>query len=526
MRLRLGVLPFGLVALFGAAGGQGCGSGSSGDDAGRGGAEATAGRGGAGMSSGGGSGATSGSGGSSGSIDVTTGGGAGVASGGSAGLDECAGDISKAELLPLDIVVMLDSSSSMLDDTQTAGTKWDAVSRALAAFVTDTASAGIGVGLQFFPLHDPAVPDTCDTDAECGSFGPCFQKFCQNAGPDFYPCANNQDCVANNDDFGPCAPLTYCWPPADPLELCHNATECPMAGDCVPFAECSGDTQYACNQVGQMCGQGLGTCQAFDPTSICIHTSSCSAAAYAAPAAEIAVLPGAAAGIRRAIDAQMPNGDTPTAPALDGAIQHAQAWADAHADHKVVVLLATDGLPTECIADPGTDPTGIDEVAGIAAAGLAGSPSIATFVIGVFAPTDMGAGANLDAIAVAGGSDSAFIVDTSLNVEQEFLAALDAIRGTRLPCEFQIPEPEAGKTLDYQQVNVRFTAGGSEQTLYYWDDKSACDATDGGWYYDVDPTQGKPTKIIACPKSCEALQGASDGTVEIVLGCTTVTVVK
>jgi hypothetical protein len=257
-----------------------------------------------------------------------------------------------------------------------------------------------------------------------------------------------------------------------------------------------------------------------------VHSSDCSTAAYAAPAAEIDVLPDAAGDLRRTIEAHVPTGDTPTAPALAGAIEHAKAWATEHPDHKVVVLLATDGLPTECIADAANDPGGIGGVVEAATAGVDGSPSVPTFVIGVFASTDLDARPNLDAIATAGGTDAAFLVDTSQNVEAEFLAALDAVRGTRLACEFAIPAPGAGNVLDYRQVNVRFTDAGDPQTLFYWPTAGDCDPASGGWYYDVDPAQGTPTSIIACPASCDAFQAATEGTVEIQLGCTTVTVVK
>jgi hypothetical protein len=254
---------------------------------------------------------------------------------------------------------------------------------------------------------------------------------------------------------------------------------------------------------------------------VCEHTANCDATVYAAPAAEIATLPGAAANLSSVIGPKMPDGQTPTAPALQGAIAHAQAWAKAHAGHTVAVLLATDGLPTECIADDTTDPSGIDGVVAVAKAGVSATPSIQTFVIGVFSQADdttLNAGSNLDQIATAGGTETAHIVGSTGNVEQDFLDALDSIRGTRLPCNFQIPAPKGGK-FDKNQVNVVFTQGNEKQTLYYWPSADACDKADGGWYYD-DPSA--PTQIIACPASCSEFQNASGGKVSIELGCQTV----
>ncbi len=473
-----------------------------------------------------------GTGGGSGSGIMVSGGASGSASGGAAGLSaECGGDDFDAELLPLDLYVMLDSSGSMLDEANDT-TKWQAIQSALERFLGDPASAGIGIGLQFFPLESPDAPETCQSNADCGTFGPCLQKFCQGAGPGFYWCDSNAECITtDNVDLGPCVPLTYCWSlltTANPVPaLCHDDADCGLPDDCVTFNECSENTNYACREVGATCrtstDEEFGTCQRFDPISQCAHTTDCRAPTYATPAAEIAALPAAAPALGDVIMAKEPDGNTPTAPALEGAIAHARAWATAHPEHKVAVLLATDGLPTECIADPAGDPSGITGVAAVAAAGVTSSPSISTFVIGVFSPQDLADGAedNLNQIAMAGGSDQAFIVETNRDVEQDFLEALDEIRGMRLPCEFQIPKGN-GNSPAFDQVNVIYSARGDQTYLYYWPSEAACDPDTGGWYYDVDPTAGIPTKIIACPASCTEFQGAADAKVSIRLGCATV----
>lgn len=498
----------------------------------------------------GGSAAEGGTGGSAtgGSVQVTGGSGGGISvTGGSAGdgsagaSDECPGENVAANLVPLDLYVMLDSSGSMGEDSGDAGgaTKWDAVTSALTAFLGDPQSAGIGIGLQFFPLTDPAAPDSCNSNGECGDFGSCLQGFCQQAGPDVIFCGENSDCVdLTGQDFGPCAPLRLCWSlllsSADGIPtLCHDDSDCGgQRGDCVEFNQCSGDATYACKTAGTACqatgGQNLGTCEQVAPTSICSDTADCHASAYAAPAAEIASLPGAAKALESAIASKMPDGQTPSAPALQGAIDHAAAWAKAHPDHTVAVLLVTDGLPSECSAHvTAQDPYDIAGVAAIASQGLAADPSIQTFVIGVFAPSDTDAHANLDRIAKAGGSDSAYIVNTTTasgnsstgpDVEQQFLADLEAIRGARLPCEFQVPKPSSG-AFDPKQVNVYFSSGGDSQPLYYFSDPKDCDPKTGGWYYD-DPSA--PTKIIACPASCDEFQAASQGgKVTIKLKCPT-----
>jgi hypothetical protein len=421
-------------------------------------------------------------------------------SGGAAAFDSCVAHVSTAMPIPLDMYIMLDVSGSMLDVTASNVTKWDAVKSALETFLQDKASAGLGVGLQYFPLIKPDAPSSCATDADCSASnsGPCFTSWCYGAIAELQQlvsCSADSDCVASDKtNYGPCSTV----------------------------AQCSKNTDYICPSPGSSCGSSstgaaLGTCTA-SPPDVCEATSVCDVAKYAAPATAIAVLPAAAAGLVASIDSKMPDGGTPTAPALSGAIEQAGTWAKAHPDHRVVAVLATDGLPTDCT------PTDIAPVAALAAAGVAASPSISTFVIGVFGTEDVANGApgNLDTIAKQGGTKQAFIVDTTKDVTTQFVAALDAIRGARLACEFQIPEPQPGESLNYSQVNMQFDSSGKTSTEYYVEDAAHCDASTGGWYYDVLPTAGTPTKMIACPTTCAAFQAATNASVGIALGCSTV----
>ncbi|MEO7036986.1 MAG: VWA domain-containing protein [Polyangiaceae bacterium] len=401
--------------------------------------------------------------------------------------DACATHVTSAQPIPLDIYLMLDISGSMLDKTAAKTTKWAAVTAALESFLQDKSSAGVGVGLQFFPLTNPKLPASCTSNADCGDSAPCFLKVCDNNSS---PCDKDSDCA---DQFG--------------------------NGNCIPLGQCSTDPNQNCAPLGRTCGQGgTGQCVAVT-SSVCINTESCDAAVYATPASPIASLPNAAPGLIAAIDAKTPDGGTPTAAALSGALQQASAWAKAHPDHRVVTVLATDGLPTACM------PTDVDGVAALAKAGVAATPSISTFVIGVFGKADVldGAPDNLNQIAQEGGTKAAFIVDTQKDVTAQFVSALDTIRGSHLGCEFQIPQPGAGQTLDFGQVNVQYTNAGKSSYVYYVSSASACDATSGGWYYDVSPKSGSPTQIIACPSTCSTFQAATDqASVGIALGCATV----
>ncbi|MCL4751716.1 MAG: hypothetical protein KJ015_16190 [Myxococcales bacterium] len=95
-----------------------------------------------------------------------------------------------------------------------------------------------------------------------------------------------------------------------------------------------------------------------------------------------------------------------------------------------------------------------------------------------------------------------------------------------LACEWTIPPPEPGKTLDPNKVNVEFVdqAKGTPETIYHVDDASKCDATLGGWYYNDNQN---PTTIKLCPASCNLVTGAAQGSkMNVVFGCATLNIPK
>ena len=236
---------------------------------------------------------------------------------------------------------------------------------------------------------------------------------------------------------------------------------------------------------------------------------SCNAADYATANVEIAALPGVASSISSSMATHGPSTSTPTSAALQGAIDHASAWATGHAGDAVVAVLATDGDPTEC-------DTSLPDIDAIAAAGVAAMPKILTFVIGV--GSDL---ANLDGIAAAGGTTSAFLVDTGGNVNQQFLDAMNAIRHAALGCVYQIPTPTDGSMLDFGEVNVVYTPGNgmAAMTLPNVPNKAACPATGNAWYYN-DPNM--PTQIVLCDATCGVVEADATGEIDITLGCSTV----
>jgi len=236
---------------------------------------------------------------------------------------------------------------------------------------------------------------------------------------------------------------------------------------------------------------------------------SCTASDYASAAVEIAPLPQVAASINSSMGQHSPSTSTPTSAALQGAIQHATTWAGAHPGDAVAVILATDGEPTEC-------DTTISGIQAIAAAGYAATPKIPTFVIGVGSSLS-----NLNAIAMSGGSQMAYLVDTGGNVNQQFLMAMNQIRHAALGCSYAVPTSSNGQPVDYNEVNIVYQPGngGSPVTLPYVMSKANCPATGNGWYYD---NPQMPTQILLCDSSCAGIEVDQTGQVDITLGCSTV----
>lgn len=398
--------------------------------------------------------------------------------------DACIGVTSEAKLTPLDIYVMYDQSGSMDEKTGMGGsspTKWAAVKTAFLSFLGDPASAGIGVGIQYFAYYPPGVPDVCTTEAECKSYGPC---------------AANKACDKESLAAGV---VTPCWSNAD----------CKSGGNCVDVGVCSNNPAAGCFTNLNCLSPGKCNfpkhCQMRE----------CKASDYATPEVPIAPLPGNKTALETSLNKHTPISDTPTGPALAGAIQHAQAWAKANPTHAVIALLVTDGEPTAC------QPIAIADIAKLASDARAGTPSIRTYVIGVLGNKE--SPSNLNAISMAGNGANAFIVNTSADVTKDFLAALTSIRGTALACEYELP-PSVGA--DYFKVNVKVTNSSGTTTIPFVGTAAKCDATTGGWYYDTDPAVTAPKRILMCPATCTKFKATTGGKIDIEVGCKTVTVVK
>jgi hypothetical protein len=250
-----------------------------------------------------------------------------------------------------------------------------------------------------------------------------------------------------------------------------------------------------------------------------MQTDECNVNAYASPLVPVTALPSNV--FAQAINAVSPAGETPTQPALQGALQYASQELSQNPGARVAVVLVTDGEPNGCNSS----------VPNVASTAAASAPGIPTYVIGIGKQTDL---VRLATIAEAGATNQPFFVQPDAGdldggcgdagcaaeaMEQEFENALSVIRGSTISCDLQLPTAPANQSLDFGKVNVGYTgSNGQATTLLY---NQSCGGTGLGWAYD-DPQV--PTRIQICPASCTTIQGDTLGaTLDIALGCATQT---
>jgi hypothetical protein len=227
----------------------------------------------------------------------------------------------------------------------------------------------------------------------------------------------------------------------------------------------------------------------------------CTTSDYQKPQVSMTALPNNVFG--QVLDVQFPDGGTPTKPALEGVLAYAQTLKTGVAkDGKIAIVLVTDGLPDGC---SGNSTTSVRALAASVAT------EIPTYVIGVG-----DALSNLDQIAEGGGTQKALIVadQNPTQIQADFQKAIQTIKQNALSCDYTIPAPPNGETLETGKVNVVYKSGSSTETISY--NQSCAGGT--GWKYD-DPQ--KPTRILMCDGSCATVKSA--GSVDVLFGCTTQT---
>jgi Mg-chelatase subunit ChlD len=411
----------------------------------------------------------------------------------------CAEQSQKAMQVPLALMLVVDASSSMLAMTGNS-TRYGQVREALEQFVATPASAGLGLGLSFFP--QPGTLSACETDADCG-YG--------ELAPTPPPCQITSACTST---------VT----PTGSARLCgggRNGT-CPGGDTCAPLGRCA-VTFDDCITIGQPCPGGVAgdTCTALGKTCEFTDESACAPAAYETPAVPVVQLPNPGQRlVSRAFARRGPSGSTPLLPAMQGALTSLRKYLAAHPGQKGALVLATDGGPAGC-APQNT----IANAAALLREAQMNAMSVSTYVVGV-ATDDAKERMALTDLATAGGTGMPFIISATEILSQRFLETLNQIRGQALPCEFAIPKSTAG-AIDFMKVNVHLQGTATQEDILYTGSAARCDATRGGWYYDADPganPPGVPTRVIACPATCAKLKMQPEATVDLRFGCATRTI--
>jgi hypothetical protein len=159
--------------------------------------------------------------------------------------------------------------------------------------------------------------------------------------------------------------------------------------------------------------------------------------------------------------------------------------------------------------------------------------NIRTFVIG--APGSEPARGFLSELALRGGTgknsgactgdrasengDCHFDMTTSTDFAADLAAALEAISGSALGCEFPVPQPEGAAPSE--NVNVQVRAGGDGEPMCFGFDEGPCDGGANGWQFAKLPDGSKDlSKVVLCGDACRAVQNDPRAQVDVVLGCT------
>lgn len=229
--------------------------------------------------------------------------------------------------------------------------------------------------------------------------------------------------------------------------------------------------------------------------------TSCDVSHYRDAAVGIGAVPGVSDDLLGSLDSREPTGETPTGSAIKGACEYVAKYRDETPGRYPAILLVTDGEPKAPLSEAVCAPT-LDEATAAAAKCLADA-GISTYVLGVGPSLD-----NLDEIAAAGGTESAYLADQD-NTDQ-VLSALRAVRASaQIPCDLALAE----EVSDPDSVDIdASTVAYLDQACTYVsvprvNEPGDCEDGESGWYFD-DPSA--PTRIHLCEATCGAVKSTGE----------------
>ena len=137
---------------------------------------------------------------------------------------------------------------------------------------------------------------------------------------------------------------------------------------------------------------------------------------------------------------------------------------------------------------------------------------------------DISSGADQLATALAKIRDT--VVTTEIHTETQIQTKIEkhteiqkmkVTQQVALACEWAMPKARDGVEVDLNRVNVRATSGdGVKRSLGRVPSTDRC--VNNGWHYD---NNDAPTRLLACPETCDAIKDDAHSAIEILLGCAT-----
>jgi len=122
------------------------------------------------------------------------------------------------------------------------------------------------------------------------------------------------------------------------------------------------------------------------------------------------------------------------------------------------------------------------------------------------------AGTGHQALSILTGSLRFPLCDTS-DYSVVFKAIAEGvIKGAKVACEFEIPEPPMGENLDYASIKVEYTPMGQGDPQVFNQVLGPDQCGPGKFYVDIDT-------VILCPEACAAVQKDKDAKILVKFSC-------